>query len=130
MEEILKKQQQRFREAKNFSAQSEAVWEMILICQNRPFHTVRNCEFRYRVRGHEIKIRRKEKTITRATVDAALRRALKQETVSGPKQLGFLALPICIRCFFILRSASVFDLSLAQRPLRLVCPSCTIRFCL
>ena len=130
MEEILKKQQLRFREAKNFSAQSEAVWEMILICQNRPFHTVRNCEFRYTVRGHEIKISRKEKTITRATVDAALRRALKQETVSGPKQLGFLALPICIRCFFILRSASVFDLSLAQRPLRLVCPSCRIRFCL
>ena len=130
MEEILKKQQQRFREAKNFSAQSEAVWEMILICQNRPFHTVRNCEFRYTVRGHEIKISRKEKTITRATVDAALRRALKQETVSGPKQLGFLALPICIRCFFILRSARVFDLSLAQRPLRLVCPSCRIRFCL
>ena len=130
MEEILKKQQQRFREAKNFSAQSEAVWEMILICQNRPFHTVRNCEFRYTVRGHEIKISRKEKTITRATVDAALRRALKQETVSGPKQLGFLALPICIRCFFILRSASVFDLSLAQRPLRLVRPSCRIRFCL
>ena len=130
MEEILKKQQQRFREAKNFSAQSEAVWEMILICQNRPFHTVRNCEFRYTVRGHEIKISRKEKTITRATVDAALRRALKQETVSGPKQLGFLALPICIRCFFILRSASVFDLSLAKRPLRLVCPSCRIRFCL
>ena len=61
---------------------------MILICQNRPFHTVRNCEFRYTVRGHEIKISRKEKTITRATVDAALRRALKQETVSGPKQLG------------------------------------------
>ncbi len=88
MEEILKKQQQRFREAKNFPAQSEAVWEMILICQNRPFHTVRNCEFRYTVRGHEIKISRKEKTITRATVDAALRRALKQETVSGPKQLG------------------------------------------
>lgn len=130
MEEILKKQQQRFREAKNFPAQSEVVWEMILICQNRPFHTVRNCEFRYTVRGHEIKISRKEKTITRATVDAALRRALKQETVSGPKQLGFLALPICIRCFFILRSASVFDLSLAQRPLRLVCPSCRIRFCL
>lgn len=88
MEEILKKQQQRFREAKNFPAQSEVVWEMILICQNRPFHTVRNCEFRYTVRGHEIKISRKEKTITRATVDAALRRALKQETVSGPKQLG------------------------------------------
>ena len=81
MEEILKKQQQRFREAKNFSAQSEAVWEMILICQNRPFHTVRNCEFRYTVRGHEIKISRKEKTITRA--DGGCRSAKGTETGDG-----------------------------------------------
>lgn len=88
MEAALQKQRQRFRAAGNFPARSEAVWEMIIVCQNRPFYTVRNCEFRYTVKGHEIKISRKEKTITRATVEVALRKALALKVVDGPKKLG------------------------------------------
>ena len=89
MEEILKRQQRRLREAADdFAAASEAVWEMVIAFQNYPFFTVKNCEFRYTVKGHEIKISRKEKTITRATVDVALKRALELSEVSGPKKLG------------------------------------------
>ena len=89
MEEILKRQQRRLREAADdFAAASEAVWEMVIAFQNYPFFTVRNCGFRYTVKGHEIKISRKEKTITRATVDVALKRALELSEVSGPKNLG------------------------------------------
>ena len=74
MEAALWKQRQRFQAAGDFPARSEAVWEMIIVC--------------YTVKGHEIKISRKEKTITRATVEVALRKALALKVVDGPKKLG------------------------------------------
>lgn len=94
MEEILKRQQRRLREAADdFAAASEAVWEMVIAFQNYPFFTVRNCEFRYTVKGHEIKISR---------VDVALKRALELARSAGRKNWVCSEPRICIPCFCIL----------------------------
>lgn len=54
-----------------------------------PFYTMRNLEFAYVIRGNEMFVNRKEKSITKASVGMALNKALELGgVVSGPKKLG------------------------------------------
>ncbi len=65
------------------------LWEALLLFQSYPFHTSRGLAFTYTIRGNEIFFSRKEKSITRATVDRALEKALELgRVVTGPKKLG------------------------------------------
>lgn len=70
----------------------EYLWETIEAFENYLFLTARGLPLRYMIKGGEIFFTRKEKSVTRATVMQAFRRAReiqKQEGfVSGPKQLG------------------------------------------
>lgn len=53
------------------------------------FFTAKNLEFTYAIRGGELFVSRKEKSITRATVELAFWRALElKEATTGPKKLG------------------------------------------
>lgn len=77
----------------------EYLWKAIVLFENYPFSTMKGLRFSYEVkRGKaglptgELAINRKEKTITRATINLAFHKAVKlQQTegcVSGPKKIG------------------------------------------
>jgi len=70
----------------------QQLWDLILAYANEPFYTFKGLEFRYSVKGNEMFIDRKEKSITRSTVRIAARQALeirhRGDVVSGPKKLG------------------------------------------
>lgn len=87
----------------------ELLWESLRDMEGRTFVTMRGLTFTYEIRGGEMFISRKEKSITRASVEMAFQRALEVEAaegwVRGPKRLGtfgasyllpvFIALGIC-----------------------------------
>ena len=70
------------------------LWNTLLLFQQYSFQTARQLHFTYFVSGGELFVSRKSKSITRATVEIAFRRALKlggsrlPVLVVGPKQLG------------------------------------------
>lgn len=65
------------------------LWETLEVFQNEPFYTAKNLKFSYYLKGNEMFVTRKEKTITKASVMLAFRRALELGgVVSGPKKLG------------------------------------------
>ncbi len=73
-------------------ADENALWEGLLRCQGESFITCKGLVFQYEIRGGEVFVDRKAKSITRATVNAAFRRAKQIEAegglVDGPKKLG------------------------------------------
>ncbi len=76
------------------------VWEAMIGLEGHSFATAKGLEFRYMVKrhngrpGNEIFVDRKTKSITRASVEAALNKAYEigngrlPAIVSGPKKLG------------------------------------------
>ncbi len=67
----------------------DVLWDALVLFQNHPFHTAKNLEFTYTVKGNEIFVDRKEKSITKATVLMAFHKALELgPEVTGPKKLG------------------------------------------
>lgn len=76
-------------------ATEERLWEAILLFQGYPFETAKGLQFTYRVKKNkkgcfcnEIVVDRKEKSITRSSIELAFSRAQEMGTVAGPKQLG------------------------------------------
>ncbi|MCD8366372.1 MAG: hypothetical protein LUC83_11390 [Clostridiales bacterium] len=66
----------------------ELLWDAIIQFDSYPFRTVKKMNFTYQVRGYEMFISRKEKSITRSSVNMAFRIAQEMEgRVSGPKKL-------------------------------------------
>lgn len=84
---ILKKLQQ---SATADTTDREAVlWDALLLYESYPFKTAKGLKFKYCIKGNEIFVDRKEKSITRATVNMALRNALESgAAITGPKKLG------------------------------------------
>lgn len=67
----------------------ENLWETLVLYAGYPFHTVKGLKFNYCVRGNEIFINRKEKSITKSSVDVAFHKVMDANRhVSGPKKLG------------------------------------------
>lgn len=68
-----------------------ALWETLERLQGQPFKTRKDLSFTYSLKGNEMFISRKEKSITRSTVNMAYRRAVelmaREGSVSGPKKL-------------------------------------------
>ena len=68
---------------------NDIVWTALIVFESYLFRTVRDLKFKYKIIGQEIFVDRKEKSITRATVDLALSKALEMEgNISGPKKLN------------------------------------------
>lgn len=67
------------------------MWETLLLFQDETFYTAKKLSFSYSVRGNEIFVTRKEKSITRASVDLAFWKAIELQAggffVDGPKKL-------------------------------------------
>lgn len=68
------------------------LWNALILYQDVPFITSKNLQFTYAIRGYEMFVSRKDKSITRSTVNLAFGMALKllreDMPVSGPKKLG------------------------------------------
>ena len=75
-----------------YTAEEQELWALLLRHADRTYRTAKGLEFTYTIKGNELFISRKEKSITRATVNQAYRRAMEvmrnDGCVSGPKKLG------------------------------------------
>lgn len=67
----------------------ELLWEALMLFQGDSFYTAKKLEFTYTIKGNEMFVSRKEKSITRATVNMSFRKAVALDGfVTGPKKLG------------------------------------------
>ena len=75
-----------------FMPESEILWQELIRLQGEAFRTARGLEFTYEIRGNELFVDRKDKSITRSTVDLTYRKTMDLlragEIVDGPKKLG------------------------------------------
>lgn len=68
---------------------TEKLWSAIVVFQGYPFKTSKGLNFTYKVKGGEMLVNRKEKSITKSTVELAYERAVEMNgKVEGPKKLG------------------------------------------
>lgn len=69
----------------------DLLWETLVLFQGLPFHTAKGLEYTYAIRGYEMFVDRKDKSITKATVELAYRTAIEIQRagmqVTGPKKL-------------------------------------------
>lgn len=67
----------------------EALWDTLCALQNKTFRTAKGLEYTYTIKGNEMFVDRKEKSITRSSVNIAFKRTLElNRIVTGPKKLG------------------------------------------
>lgn len=70
----------------------EQLWDVIALFAGYAFRTAKGLKFSYALRGNEMFVDRKDKSITRATVNLAARTAFRLQRecggVRGPKKLG------------------------------------------
>ena len=80
----------RKRNAKRSNTEiEEKLWEELTYLQGCLFSTCKGLDFTYHIKGGEMFVDRKDKSITKATVMAAYRKAMELGgVVKGPKQLG------------------------------------------
>lgn len=72
------------------SAETEEIlWQALNLFQGYPFHTAKGLQFRYTIRGSEMFVDRKDKSITRSSIVLSFRRVLEMHgAVPGPKKIG------------------------------------------
>ena len=75
----------------NFERVERQLWKTLLLLEDPPFQTAKGLSYYYRIRGNEIFFSRKEKSVTRASVSIALRKAMELQksgvVIKGPKML-------------------------------------------
>ena len=106
-----------YADTSTYSQEERILWQQLQQLQTntfhtaRVFHTARGLEFTYHITGNELFIDRKEKSVTRSTVNMAYRKAREVMSTSGkitgPKQLKvfgasyllpiFVELGICVK---------------------------------
>lgn len=69
----------------------DALWDVLVMLEGKNFETAKHLQYSYSIKGYEIFVSRKDKSITRATVNLSLRNAMELQKaglpVSGPKKL-------------------------------------------
>lgn len=67
------------------------LWETLVLFAGCPFATMKGLEFTYSIKGYEMFVDRKEKSITRSSIEIAFRKAMElmeqEGAVTGPKKL-------------------------------------------
>ena len=70
----------------------KTLWETLLLFEGYPFVTAKGLRYYYVIKGNEVFFTRKEKSVTRATVNIAFQTALNLQKngirITGPKMLG------------------------------------------
>ena len=78
-----------YADTSGYSPAEIALWDELKAHENEPFVTVNGLRYTYSIRGNELFVDRKGKSITRASVNLAYNKALALEgNVCGPKALG------------------------------------------
>lgn len=69
----------------------DTLWDVLVLLEGKNFETAKHLNYSYFIKGYEIFISRKGKSVTRSTVNLSLWNALKLQKaglpVSGPKKL-------------------------------------------
>lgn len=82
----------RYADISAFSDEENTLWMMLIDNQNKQYYTMKQLPFRYSIKGNELFVSRKEKSITRSSVNQAFRRVIEitkaGEAVTGAKRLG------------------------------------------
>lgn len=69
----------------------EVLWDALVLLEGKSFETAKHLNYSYSIKGYEIFVSRKDKSITRSTVNLSLWNAMELQksglTVSGPKKL-------------------------------------------
>lgn len=81
--------------AESIDAEEARLWAMLVSRQGSPFHTAKNLEFTYTIRGGEMFVDRRSKSITKATISKAFRRVREDggHEIQGPKALNCFGAP-------------------------------------
>ena len=70
----------------------DLLWETLIAFENYPFKTATGLRYSYTVKGNELFVSRKEKSVTRASVNIAFEAAVRLQRegneITGPKMLG------------------------------------------
>lgn len=70
----------------------DLLWETVIAFEGYPFQTAKGLRYDYTVKGNELRVSRKEKSVTRASVNLAFERVAQLRSagiaVTGPKMLG------------------------------------------
>lgn len=70
----------------------EAIWQLLQQHQGETFHTAKSLPFTYTIRGGELFVNRRRKSITVSTVRRALEKITQLEAagevIAGPKKIG------------------------------------------
>lgn len=67
----------------------ELLWETLIQFQGHSFYTAKELEFLYVIKGNEMFVTRKDKSITQASILMSFHKALELgRVVAGPKKLG------------------------------------------
>ena len=91
----------------------ELLWAALKETEPEMFRTAKGLDFTYQIRGNEMFVSRKDKSITRSTVNYAFHQALevqeREGMVSGPKKLGAFGAsylyPVFLRLGIITRTS-------------------------
>ena len=76
-----------FQETEREKAQ-DYLWNELVLLQSQTFRTVKGLEYTYQIRGNEMFVSRKTKSITKASVNLALEKIIELSgEVAGPKKL-------------------------------------------
>lgn len=71
---------------------SQTLWDTLILFEGYPFVTAKGLRYYYTIKGNEVFFTRKEKSVTRATVNIALQTAIDLQKggtkITGPKMLG------------------------------------------
>lgn len=91
--------------------QKAELWTILLYLQGCVFFTTKGLKFAYKIKGGEMFVNRKSKSITQVTVYMAFRKAMEQEgIVVGPKKTGTFGAsylyPIFVRLGMIKKSGT------------------------
>ena len=69
----------------------EVLWDALVLLEGKSFETAKHLDYSYSIKGYEIFVSRKDKSITRSTVNLSLWNAMELQKsglpVSGPKKL-------------------------------------------
>ena len=77
----------RYANTADYSDAENKLWQWLVEKQGKVFYTIKGLPFTYEIKGNEVFFSRKEKSITRATINKAYHR-MAEETITGSKQLG------------------------------------------
>lgn len=75
----------------DFEKIESQLWETLVLLEEHPFQTAKGLNYYYKIKGNEIFFSRKEKSVTRASVGIALKKAIELQKsgimIKGPKML-------------------------------------------